>query len=461
MSSNKVQFDGLHDELRSIIDRGLKYAKERYPEFQHEIYAINTRSLNISIQAGMVNAVQGGQVGIGVRSVKDRKLGFTSASGILDDNVNFAVDNAVILARTIPDFDDRWPGYIDHPGTGKDGLLKDDVIEYTAEQAVNAANGLFQEARGYDKRIISVSGDATISYGGFAIGNSEGLMKSSRYTVGFGTTYISAKEGDKTKNGFDYRMGRGVPDFTGVGISGAKEAVGLLDSEPYGKTGEMKLVFDNISAGQTVNTGLANSINGKSVVEGRTIWADKMADQVGAKGLNIYDDGQIPEDPNMQAVDGEGFPRAKTPIIEDGVLKSFLFDNYYAKAHGSENTGHANRGGQQSYESLPNIGSSTLTLTPGNKSKEELAEEIGEGVLVTGFLMGMGHSNMISGDFSVVSPSSFRIENGEIGKPIDSITIAGNLYKSFNQIIGIGNEKELTFMGKIPSIAYEGFTVSG
>jgi PmbA protein len=461
MSTNKTQFDSLQDDLRAIVDRGLKYAKERYPEFQHEIYAINTRSLNITIQAGMVNAIQGGQVGIGVRSVKDRKLGFTSASGILDDNVNFAVDNAVVLSKTIPDFDDRWPGFINHPGSGKDGVLEDAILEYTAEEAVTDANAIFTEAKEYDKRIISVSGDATISYGGFAIGNTEDLMKSSRYTVGFGTAQISAKEGDKTKEGFDYRMGRGVPDFTNVGIEGARKAVDLLSSEPLGKTGEMKVVFDNIAAGQTVTTGLANSINGKSVVEGRTIWADKMADQVGIEGLYIYDDGQIAEDPNMQSVDGEGFPRTKTPIIENGVLKSFLFDNYYAAAHGSENTGHANRAGQQSYEALPNIGASTITINKGNKSKEELAEEIGEGVLVTGFLMGMGHSNLISGDFSIVSPSSFRIENGEIGKPIDSITIAGNLYKSFNQIIGIGNEKDLTFMGKIPSIAYEGFTVSG
>ena len=90
-----------------------------------------------------------------------------------------------------------------------------------------------------------------------------------------------------------------------------------------------------------------------------------------------------------------------------------------------------------------------------------MAAEIGDGIMVTGFLMGMGHSNVISGDFSVVSPASFKIENGEITHPVESITIAGNLYKSFNQIIGIGNETDLTFVGKIPSIAYEGFTVSG
>ncbi len=107
------------------------------------------------------------------------------------------------------------------------------------------------------------------------------------------------------------------------------------------------------------------------------------------------------------------------------------------------------------------IGPSTLLLNPGAKTQEELASEIGEGILITGFLMGMHTANVISGDFSVVSPSSFMIENGEVTTPVESITIAGNLYKAFNQIIGIGNNNELTPFGKVPSLAFEGFSISG
>ena len=91
----------------------------------------------------------------------------------------------------------------------------------------------------------------------------------------------------------------------------------------------------------------------------------------------------------------------------------------------------------------------------------KLIAEIENGILVTDFMMGMLHSNLISGDFSVVSPSSFVIENGEIKRPLDAVTIAGNLYSAFNQIIAFGNDNKLTFMGKVPSLAFDGFTVSG
>ena len=163
----------------------------------------------------------------------------------------------------------------------------------------------------------------------------------------------------------------------------------------------------------------------------------------------------------MVAIDEEGYPRQTTTLIESGVLKSFIFNNYYSKIFEAENTGNANRGGPQSYESTPNVSPTTIAVDTGSKDLQALAEEIGNGVLITDFLMGMGHSNVVSGDFSIVAPSSFRVENGEILGPIEAVTVAGNLYKAFKQIISLGNETELTFIGKVPSISFDGFTVSG
>ena len=45
------------------------------------------------------------------------------------------------------------------------------------------------------------------------------------------------------------------------------------------------------------------------------------------------------------AFDGEGVPHQKTAVIEKGVLRSFLYDNYSAKKEGKESTGNAARAG--------------------------------------------------------------------------------------------------------------------
>lgn len=256
-------------------------------------------------------------------------------------------------------------------------------------------------------------------------------------------------------------IGRGVPKFEGFGKTGAERALKFLKSRPLNKTGQMCVLFNNLTASQLIYASLLNSVSGKSVIEGRSTFADKLNTQVGVPFLNIYDDAQIPEDPKMVAIDDEGFPHKKTLIIEKGELKSFIFDHYYSQIYSAENTGNANRRGPQSYESVPSIALTTISIDPGSKNLNEIASEIENGIFVTGYLMGEGHSDFVSGDFSIVAPTSFKIENGEVTTPLEPVTIAGNFYKGFNQIIAIGNETELTYRGKIPSIAFEGFTVSG
>jgi PmbA protein len=86
---------------------------------------------------------------------------------------------------------------------------------------------------------------------------------------------------------------------------------------------------------------------------------------------------------------------------------------------------------------------------------------VDEGILVTSFVMGVGHSNMLTGEFSVVAPSAFLLNNGEIKHPLESITIAGNFFQSLKSIIDVGSDVRITSVGKTPSLTIEDLTVSG
>ncbi len=453
------EFTDMKEDLLNRIERGLKHGSAIGAK-SLDLYLIKSNELAINMDAGIITAQRGGTIGVGCRCVLDKKIGFASASGITDSAVDFAIESAITGAK-LNQVDDRWESFVHNPNSSKEGILDSSVLDVSSEEAVHGADQIFQEAKKYDPRITSVSGGVYVGYGAFAVGNSDGIVKASATTGTFGQSYITAVEDGKTKTGFDYIMDRGVPSFDGIGTKGAEKAIKLLNATPLGKSEQTKFVFDPIAAGQLIRTALSNSVNGKSVVEGRSAFADRIGDQVGISDLNIYDDGQIFEDPNVHAIDGEGYPRTTTPIIENGVLKTFIFDNYYAKTYGTESTGNASRGGPQSYESLPSVSPTTISLTPGSKDLDGLIAEVENGILVTDFLMGMLHSNLISGDFSVVSPSSFVIEHGEIKHPLEAVTIAGNLYSAFNQILSFGNDNKLTFMGKVPSIAFDGFTVSG
>ena len=89
------ELNNMKTDLLSRIDRGIKYSQSKGAEAA-EIYMINTDSLSINMKAGIIEAKQGGQIGIGVRCiVGGSKIGFASSSGITDEFVNFAVDAAI------------------------------------------------------------------------------------------------------------------------------------------------------------------------------------------------------------------------------------------------------------------------------------------------------------------------------------------------------------------------------
>ncbi len=147
--------------------------------------------------------------------------------------------------------------------------------------------------------------------------------------------------------------------------------------------------------------------------------------------------------------------------MRDGILKHFLFNDYYSKIFGTESTANASRGGQ-GFTSTPQIGVSTLIVPEGSKTVDSAISEIDEGVFMQDYVMGLDHSDAISGDFSAVSPQSLHIKNGEIVGSLEPVTIAGNFYKGLNQIRHLCSDPILTPWNiKIPTLIFDEFTVSG
>ncbi|MFX1566898.1 MAG: TldD/PmbA family protein [Promethearchaeota archaeon] len=455
-----LDFDDWESDLLSRIDRGLKFGRSLGTD-AIELYLTKSRTLDIKLKGGMIDATQGGNIGIGCRCLTGKRVGFATVSGITDSAVNFAIESALKISKVLPKEDDRWKSFVQTSDKGKNGKIETSVLEIDSEDIVKGANLIFDEAKNYDSRISSIEGMISVGYGVFAVGNTEGLLKSSRTTKGEIEIYVIAAENSKNKTGTSFVLGRGVPKFEDIGKQGAEKAVKLLNSKPFDKTAQMNVILNNLAAAEFINRALINSVNGQSVIEGRSIFAEKIGEKVGTSSLTIIDDGQMPDDPNMVAIDDEGYPRKSTQILDKGILKSFIFDQYYSNIYSTKSTGNAKRRGPQTYESLPKIAPNTIYVIPGNRNKTELASDINNGILIEDALLGFHTADVVSGDFSILAPYCYKIENGEITNPLEPVSVAGNLYKSFDQIVGLGNEKELTSFGKVPSIAFKGFTITG
>jgi len=88
-------------------------------------------------------------------------------------------------------------------------------------------------------------------------------------------------------------------------------------------------------------------------------------------------------------------------------------------------------------------------------------QQIKNGLYITG-IQGI-HAGMdgLSGNFSLQA-NGYVIENGEISKPVNLITIAGNLFTLFESIVDVANDSKVTYSGvECPSVYVKNLVVSG
>jgi PmbA protein len=198
---------------------------------------------------------------------------------------------------------------------------------------------------------------------------------------------------------------------------------------------------------------LAGAISGASIARGVSFLKDSLDKEVFAPGICIIDDPHRMRGLRSKPFDGEGVRNARTALIENGVLKTWILDCASAKQLGLQTTGHAARG----TGGPPSPSTTNLYLQAGAASPNELIADIAQGLLVTE-LMGMG-VDMVTGDYSR-GASGFWIENGKIAYPVAGVTIAGNLKEMFRKLTP-ANDLVFRYGTNAPTVRVEGMTVAG
>jgi PmbA protein len=205
---------------------------------------------------------------------------------------------------------------------------------------------------------------------------------------------------------------------------------------------------------------VGGTLSAQAVQRGRSLFADKEGEQVADPRVRLVDDGLEPEGLATAPFDGEGVPHQETVLVEDGRLRTFLFDRYTAHRAGGSSTGNGGRG---SYRAPPSVSPTNLLLGPGESSTEDLIAAAGDGFYVmdvTGLHAGV---NPASGTFSV-GASGRLIQSGELGRPVREATIASDLVSMLLAIRAVGSEARWVPFGgavKAPPVLIGEMTVGG
>lgn len=211
------------------------------------------------------------------------------------------------------------------------------------------------------------------------------------------------------------------------------------------ESGEMPVIFTPSGLiALLLSLGLA--VDGKSVYLGASPLRDKLGKQIASPSLTILDDPFIEYGPRTSAFDNEGVARKVTPLVENGILRNFIYDLDTAGRAGAKPTGHG---------SMRNL--TNLVINPGNISYETMLRNTTKGLLVHEFL-GLGQGNPINGEFSVNIFLGYKIENGKLVGRVKDVMLAGNAFDALKDITAISKEREwvsgpwVWFAGLMPYI---------
>jgi len=86
----------------------------------------------------------------------------------------------------------------------------------------------------------------------------------------------------------------------------------------------------------------------------------------------------------------------------------------------------------------------------------------GQAILIADVPIGIFHSDVATGEFSAVAQSVFLVEKGEKKHPLQPVSVAGNFYKGFQNLVDIGSDSQRTpFQTETPTLVLDGFSVVG
>jgi PmbA protein len=422
-----------------------------------EAYAERSRDASVRVRDGEVEELQqASSKGIGLRVITGQRLGFAYGTDLSADGLKKLAESAVALAKgTAKDPANGLPRG-KQLGAADEGEYDPAIEDISPEWKLQAARAAEKAARAEDPRVRKF--DST-GAGDFlsqsAIFSSHGARGESRASYAY--VYCSpVAEADgqlQTASWSDTRrkLAKLQPPEE-VGRIAARKAARMLGARKP-KTQRVPVVFDPQMAASFI-AGLSGAINGLLVHKKSSFLGALLGKRVAAPGFTLVDDATLPHGIGTRPFDGEGVISRKTAVIEDGVLKSYLYDATTARKAKATSTSSASR----AWASLPSIGTSNFYLEPGTMMPEDIIKGVKNGLYVTAML-GRG-ADVVTGDYSR-GANGVWIENGELAYPVQEVTVSGNLLEMLRGIDAIGNDLDFRASTVAPTLRFSELVVSG
>lgn len=428
-----------------------------------EVYFQSGKNFEATVFEGDISKYSvSDEKGMAFRGILDGKMGYAYTEIINEEALARLVEEAQSNAEIIEAEEEVFiykggqePVQLD--------LYNESLEQVNNEDKLNFLLEVERHAKSLDERVYRVAYNLySDSENTVAIANSHGLDISEKSNLALAYVSVVVKSDDEQKSGTKFIYGNDFAQYDPrlVAEEAVKEALSQFGAKSIA-SGSYEVVIRNKESASLLQC-FAPNFSSENVQKNLSKLKGKANETVASSVVTIIDDPHLKGGLASRSFDGEGVATKKHNVIDQGVLKTFLYNLKTANVEGVESTGN---GSKASFKSSVGVSPSNFYFNTGQVRQEELIESVDKGVYITGLQGLHSGTNAISGEFSLQA-NGYMIEDGKITKPVSQITIAGNYFDMLFDIDKVASDLEFTLPSGSsaygsPSIRVKALSISG
>ncbi|MBT3195585.1 MAG: metalloprotease TldD, partial [Candidatus Ruthia sp.] len=322
--------------------------------------------------------------GVGTRAVKGEQTGFAYSDDLNIQAINEAVDFAKGISnhktpQKIQAFQ-SVPSIAKYSGLSPLGSL-------TSEEKVDLLKLIDSIAR-KEPKVKQVSASLSGAYTEVLIVSTDGVyQKDYRPMVRVSVSVIvehdgrieSASSGGGGRYDYRYFIDHNLAEiYTHEAIRQALVALKAKGAP----AGNMPVILGPGWPGVLLHEAIGHGLEGDFNRKGTSVFTGKIGEQVASEKCTIVDNGTLANRRGSLTIDDEGTPTQNTTLIENGILKGYLFDKLNAGLMDQQSTGNARR---ESYAHIPMPRMTNTYMLNGVDNLEEMIASVDDGLYAVNF----------------------------------------------------------------------------
>jgi len=308
------------------------------------------------------------------------------------------------------------------------------------ERKISLVRDADAAARSFDSRIKQVTVIYRDSLQRVRIATSDGFMSEDdriyttlviQVVAGQEDIIQTAYESEGGLTGFELFENNVIETLS---LKAAKRAVMMLTARKA-PGGRMPAVISSSAGGTMIHEAIGHGLEADLSQQGLSVFSNKLGSQVASKLITVVDDSTLPGKRGSFRFDDEGTSSQRTVLVENGVLKSYMYDRLSAMKDRTSSTGNGRR---ESYQHRPIPRMTNTFILEGRTPSEQILRSTDRGLLVE--KMGGGQVNTVTGDFVFEVQEGYLIEKGSRGEPVRGATLTGNGLQVLQTIDMVGDD---------------------